>query len=257
MSELIESRLPCPSCPSSDAYHLYENGGYCFSCHYFKPAKNKVKVKLPTKSNPSELNLFFNASTQLSDKALAYLYDYQFTDELIKTYDIREDENFITWSSRTQKYFNSGHRLLLPYYENSILQFYEAKRLDITNPLKYVSSAKGFLFKTFTTEPSTLVVVEDILSAMRVGETISTVALRGTAINSKILNQLLELDCNYIIWLDHDRAGYKAALELGKKLLWNGTKVEYITTTQDPKWYTDLEIKGILKNERKCNPRIL
>lgn len=35
MSNLIEAKLPCPKCPSSDAYHLYDDGhGYCFSCGY-------------------------------------------------------------------------------------------------------------------------------------------------------------------------------------------------------------------------------
>src|SRR5690348_4904052 len=37
---IIEKHIPCPQCPSSDAYCLYEDGhGYCFSCKYFKPPK--------------------------------------------------------------------------------------------------------------------------------------------------------------------------------------------------------------------------
>lgn len=39
MSNVVESKLPCPACPSSDAYHLYDDGhGFCFSCqHYESP----------------------------------------------------------------------------------------------------------------------------------------------------------------------------------------------------------------------------
>jgi twinkle protein len=38
MSKVIESKLPCPSCDSSDAFHVYDDGhGYCFSCQYFQP----------------------------------------------------------------------------------------------------------------------------------------------------------------------------------------------------------------------------
>jgi twinkle protein len=34
MSETTETKLPCPSCSSSDAYALYDDGhGYCFSCN--------------------------------------------------------------------------------------------------------------------------------------------------------------------------------------------------------------------------------
>lgn len=37
-SKIAEQHIPCPSCPSSDAYCVYEDGhGYCFSCNYFKP----------------------------------------------------------------------------------------------------------------------------------------------------------------------------------------------------------------------------
>jgi twinkle protein len=33
LSEVVEAKLPCPNCPSSDAYHLYDDGhGHCFSC---------------------------------------------------------------------------------------------------------------------------------------------------------------------------------------------------------------------------------
>lgn len=36
--KITELHQPCPSCPSSDAYCVYEDGhGYCFSCNYFKP----------------------------------------------------------------------------------------------------------------------------------------------------------------------------------------------------------------------------
>lgn len=30
--KLIQSKQPCPKCSSSDAYHVYSDGGYCFSC---------------------------------------------------------------------------------------------------------------------------------------------------------------------------------------------------------------------------------
>lgn len=44
MSKVVEGRLPCPSCTSSDAYHLYDDGhGYCYSCCYLKPSKEAVE----------------------------------------------------------------------------------------------------------------------------------------------------------------------------------------------------------------------
>lgn len=44
-SVLIESRLPCPLCNSSDAYHKYSDGhGYCFSCNQYTPAEGGTNV---------------------------------------------------------------------------------------------------------------------------------------------------------------------------------------------------------------------
>lgn len=38
MSQVIEYRLPCTHCNSSDAYHIYDDGhGFCFSCKSFDP----------------------------------------------------------------------------------------------------------------------------------------------------------------------------------------------------------------------------
>lgn len=39
-NKIVELHRPCPSCPSSNAYCVWEDGhGYCFSCQYFKPSK--------------------------------------------------------------------------------------------------------------------------------------------------------------------------------------------------------------------------
>ena len=43
MSKIVEQHIPCPSCPSSDAYCIYEDGhGYCFSCNYYKPKEGRI-----------------------------------------------------------------------------------------------------------------------------------------------------------------------------------------------------------------------
>lgn len=40
-SRVVNGRLPCPRCPSSDAYHEYDDGhGFCFSCEYYCPSTN-------------------------------------------------------------------------------------------------------------------------------------------------------------------------------------------------------------------------
>lgn len=47
-SQVTEATLPCPECPSSDAYFLYDDGhGYCYSCGWsYQPNKNKELIDL-------------------------------------------------------------------------------------------------------------------------------------------------------------------------------------------------------------------
>lgn len=43
MSSLVLSKQPCPSCPSSDGYHEYDDGhGYCFSCKTYTPSSDAI-----------------------------------------------------------------------------------------------------------------------------------------------------------------------------------------------------------------------
>lgn len=42
-SRVLEQHIPCPNCPSSDAYCVYDDGhGYCFSCNYYKPRRGDI-----------------------------------------------------------------------------------------------------------------------------------------------------------------------------------------------------------------------
>lgn len=50
-SKVIQDKLPCPSCPSSDAYHIYDDGhGYCFSCKTYTSPKGGLENTLNTYS---------------------------------------------------------------------------------------------------------------------------------------------------------------------------------------------------------------
>jgi twinkle protein len=53
-SNIVKSHLPCPSCPSSDAYSEYDDGhGYCYSCQTYFPANKSSKIQTEYKAIPS------------------------------------------------------------------------------------------------------------------------------------------------------------------------------------------------------------
>src|SRR5258706_3899080 len=75
-SKVIEARLPCPNCTSSDAYHVYDDGhGYCFSCEYYSSPENGQLRKI------------------LSNDDNIYTYEYlpwrKIRKEVLKTFDTK------------------------------------------------------------------------------------------------------------------------------------------------------------------------
>ena len=245
MAILIQRGLPCPFCSSSDAYAEYDTNFYCFSCKASKSKafKNRTVTKVQVDGLPSD------CTEELPIEVQAKLYQHHFTDELIQKAGLLYSESGRIYSQRLRKEVNVGPRLILPYYENNELQYWEGKTCGHSR-LKYITSGgKQQLYKTFCGAVPQIVIVEDILSAIRVGETTPCVALRGTSCNTNKLHQLSQCANDFIIWLDSDRPGIEAAKKLGNKLTWVG-KVCYIKTKEDPKCYSDKEIANFI-NEAK------
>ncbi len=114
------------------------------------------------------------------------------------------------------------------------------------------------------------VVTEDILSAIRVGRIVTTLALLGTSVSGPKVQGLLgtyrkvrapapsemvgkhEEDVLRIgVWLDADKAGRVAAKRLESRLELQGCSVLRIRTDKDPKRYSNRQIKEILSGDRR------
>jgi DNA primase len=189
--------------------------------------------------------------TELPDQARAFLYKYHFTDELIKHYRICHAADFLVWSTSKGAYFNSGDRVILPYYnERNKFAFCEGRTLQKNNDLKYVTvGGKKTLFKSYRcTQTGWIVIVEDMLSAMRVGQVQACMALRGTSVNDEKLYSIIQNDdWHFCIWLDGDKPGQNAAKLLKTKLEWMGCDVLNLVTDKDPKCYSKKRIFEFLQ----------
>lgn len=92
-----------------------------------------------------------------------------------------------------------------------------------------------------------LVLTEDILSAVRVGRIAKRcVALLGTSANAEQLSEVLQGAASVAIWLDPDRPGRVAAQKLERTLALHGYKTKRIRSEQDPKYYSNREIRRLL-----------
>lgn len=118
-------------------------------------------------------------------------------------------------------------------------------------------------------DPHILVLVEDILSCIRVAEYLPCFCLQGTAISDKMVNSLAEKYSKIIIWTDADEGGDKGAEKLKvqfrksnlKKLeknLWEDSEsffaVNRIRTKKDPKELNNVEMYNVIKQIKALNP---
>lgn len=251
MPGLIKAGLPCKNCGSSDAVAEYLEAFYCFSCQHRtrkteNPRKLWMSVPVVVQLDSHEMALPPNISYNLPKEFKAWLYQYHFCDTLIEKYKIcYADPTFMEFAGTLR---DCGRRCILPYYQDGELKFYDARSLDKISTVKYLScGSKEMMFKSESVKENNevLCIVEDSLSAMRVGETVPTVALRGTRASDKVLAQIMSLSNNFIVWLDSDEPGQRAAQKLSNKLAWAGKTVS-IKTDKDPKCYSNDQIIKIL-----------
>lgn len=215
----------------------------CFNCSLslFKPLKPGQKgeayVKMVKKSKENadvevqadqeEFNLPKDYTRTLPDSARQWLESYGITEEEQDGYSI----GYSGWL----------HRLLLPIYREDFLIGYQGRYFgDQKKAPKYLTWKRKDeeLYFKVNRQKNQVVVTEDILSAIKVGRQVSTLALLGSperAGKGLILN--LKPYHLVTIWLDQDKL--KAALKLAAQIRLYGKKVKVVWTDKDPKAYPD------------------
>lgn len=146
----------------------------------------------------------------------------------------------VGWSDRLR-------RVILPVYKNNEIVWWQGRSVDSSIKPKYVqpSADRETLMFTSHGDSSVCVVVEDIASAIRVGEIITAHSLLGTSVTTSQLMQLGQYE-KVIVWLDSDSAGRNGSYKLrrGLSLI---TDVIATETELDPKCLTPQQIKEHLE----------
>lgn len=241
------TKTQCPECAKrgkdnhKDNLVFFDNGaGYCFSCGYYQyKDKRYLKNKKPLNIDPKLIALPWDITHNLPEIVLNYLNSFYLTKQEIK-------ENNILWSDYYQ-------RVCFPVFsKDKQLLAWQGRYLgnDTTKP-KWFSQGnlKEILHIIKPKRNSTLILTEDIVSAIRVGsqENFCASPLFGSHIDIKKLYQYgFAISPNqYILWLDKDKEieSYKFAQNARQ----SGLPCVTIVTDRDPKTYTHMEIKRILK----------
>lgn len=91
-----------------------------------------------------------------------------------------------------------------------------------------------------------LVLVEDIISAIRVGNSAASVCIFGSYVDSaRLLHLRIFTSGSIVLWLDPDKR--KESIKFAKLAHSLGFESRIVLTDRDPKEYTDEEIQEILK----------
>lgn len=106
-SEIIERHIPCPVCPSSDAYCLYADGhGHCFSCKYhYLP--NRIEnlndftyEYLPWRGVTAQTFRFYNVKTKIDREGKPRSIGFPYTKDSVKIRSLA-DKHF-SWQGETK-----------------------------------------------------------------------------------------------------------------------------------------------------------
>jgi len=233
---------PCEHCGSSDAKGTYSDGHtYCFSCkHVTSPNRIQQARERFDGNTVSEVQMRAMPADQYENpigaEPLGWLYSYGLTSSEIQ-------ENSIRWSPArrwlTFAYYGQGH----------VLYGWQARTFPLTNHgesqvPRWLSFGKmheifaGWGLTTDVFRP--IVVVEDVISAIKVGRQYGCRCIFGSSFTPLQAAYMKSHTRHLIFWLDRDKA--KEALKFAEMSRGLGLRASTLITDLDPKKYTDTQI---------------
>jgi len=167
-----------------------------------------------------------------------WLYKYGITDQDIKRYRF----GFSEWYDR----------LIMPVFNDGKLVYWQGRNLgkSTKDSPKYTnvkSNRSSVYFQLLTYPGKPVVLVEDILSAIRVNNAgYNSVALLGTNIGTYLVKELQQLRPTLVlVWLDPDKR--LDCVKYACRLTALGVPTQpVITCDRDPKEYSQQEIKDLI-----------
>lgn len=241
MTSHLLYKTRCPKCAESgrdrkgDNLGVYSDGHtFCFSCGHSTGSSINAKLsakKSTTKQIPDfPEDISINLDREPQRWLLQYFEEHEFprylwSNQEQKLYFLLEDGAF------QYRYFgnNRDHPKWVGYGINENL-------IHIVTP------------RDRTVDATSLVLVEDLISAEKVGHITPTLCLFGSNISLKRLAVLRQLGYNkVVIWLDWDKKEYAMkAAQLAQSI---GLQAQVIHTIKDPKEYNAQEITEILQTK--------
>jgi hypothetical protein len=243
---------------SGDNLAVYPDGHeYCYRCGYYVPAPlTLAHIKKRTEKMEDYLqNVKDNELVQMpmdykevikDPEAVAWLNACGITPRHCLDYEVG-------WS-------DSLKQVVFPVYNDEGKLFATLGRNCSGTGKKWIATGSPHLhpavYTNFRAElANVLVIVEDVVSAIRVGEIAPCMPLFGTTTTHSRMAWVANHYAKVIVWLDFD--AFDKAREVATKLsLYGATEIYMIQTERDPKGYTDAEISELIHGALGISERV-
>lgn len=233
----------CPKCGSRDNRGVYEGGSeWCFGCRDYKrssesPYVSQYKAK---DHDYSEDNIILpdDASHDYNDPGLSWLLKYDLTiPELIK--------HNVYWSQYRKQVLFSW------YSSDGELLAYQARNFAPGSKSKCytqgdVQSLLPIYHKDPTGRSSTLVLVEDPVSAIKVSRRIDCMPCLTSTLHPTKINRLARLYGAFVVWLDGNML--TNAQQVAQRFHFLGCEARVVYTKEDPKEQGDNTIEELTQS---------
>lgn len=229
----------CPKCGSKDNLARYDDGGaWCFGCHHREPPTHYVSTPPPEYSEKPKITPPPDLGTEpLPNVNREWLLQY------IKDKEI--DDYFMYSPSRRRHYFchsSDGD----VYFEGRSVTIGNDGEFSSESPKTISYGTKPKLLLGKWAQTNKLVLVEDIVSAIKVARHAGAMPLFGSHLSAEWMIWITKIPQIHevILWLDCDK--YAQSMKLAHKMA-KLRLTRVISTDLDPKQVPDEEIRELLE----------
>jgi hypothetical protein len=208
---------------------------WCFGCKYYEPATRTLSQQRQEDYKKDNL-AGYHFTEQLPNEAIAYLRKYGISDNEVK------EVGFLFETRRAL--------LTVPFYDSSGgLTGFSGRGFSGSGPRYCYKGDKWGTIRLFgRAESEVLVVVEDIVSAIKVGRVYATLPCFGSDIPLEALQRAARRFERVAIWLDRDMATKASRIALKGRFL-TGKDIYAVITEEDPKVYDTSTIRRLVDRE--------
>lgn len=251
---------PCPKCHSRDNLGRWDDGhAHCFGCGYYEPSERTIQNHIQSSelvSGKSDERVFY--TERIPDEPHRWLKKYGITDGEIRTFGIRycpatdhlafgvECSEDSECTFLTKRYFGSNPNSSR-YVSSRTKPFVVFDQTDEREGISQCERIEQEQLWQQDRTRSSLIFVEDIISAIKVSRVCSSSPVFSSTVGVKRLKTASKLFKRLGIWLDRDMYP-KAVLEAIKgKSLGFPCYGAIRGPRDDPKDHTDGEIYGLVR----------